>query len=440
MATNVERTGRYFLRFLETNGEMDDQDQFSRRLSSRIGELPPRVPFGAVPSPEDVTARWQTLPLPTASRDTLYGRLTAEDIATFTGHIENCLGAVQLPLGVAGPLRVNGSAAHGDFYIPLATTEAALVASYSRGAQVISEAGGCATLLVDEGVGRSPGFAFRDLVECGRFVAWALTQLDAFRAAAEHTTRYGKLLDMRTVVEGNHVYLHFDYETGDAAGQNIVTFATEAICAYIAERSPVQPRYCFLEANLSGDKKASAQSYLSVRGKKVTGEITIPADLVRRRLHTTPERMIEYFGMGSLGGVLSGTIGVQGHFANGLAALYIACGQDAACVAESAVGVTRFELTPEGYLYGAVTLPNIIIGTVGGGTSLPTQRACLDILGLAGPGHARALAEVCAGLCLAGELSLTAALSAGEFAQAHQGLARGALASAPAEIVRSCRD
>jgi hydroxymethylglutaryl-CoA reductase (NADPH) len=421
MATSAERTARHLAAFHGPDGS----DSLSARLAPDHGESPPRVPFGAVPSGTEVEARWGALPLSASSRAVLAGPGVLEAVAAFAGHIENCIGAVAVPVGLAGPLRVNGSAAHGDYYIPLATTEAALVASYSRGAQVISEAGGCAALLLDEGVGRSPGFAFRDLAECGRFVAWALTQLDAFSEVAARTTRHGSLKDMRAAVEGNHVYLHLDYETGDAAGQNMVTIASEAICAYIAEHSPVQPRYFFVEANLSGDKKASAQSFLTVRGKKVTAEVTISADLVARRLHTTPARMAEYFQMGALGGVLSGTLGVQGHFANGLAALYIACGQDAACVAESAVGVTRFELTPEGDLYGAVTLPNIIVGTVGGGTALPSQRACLDILGLAGPGHGRALAEVCAGLCLAGELSLTAALCAGEFTQAHQSLARG---------------
>jgi hydroxymethylglutaryl-CoA reductase (NADPH) len=227
------------------------------------------------------------------------------------------------------------------------------------------------------------------------------------------------------VIDGNHVYLHFNFTTGDAAGQNMVTIATEAIYSHILRYAPVRPRYSFLEANCSGDKKASLQSFLLGRGKKVTAETVIPAQLVSRYLHTTPERIAEYCSMGALGGVLSGTIGVQGHFANGLAALYIACGQDAACVAESAVGVTRFEVTPAGDLYGAVTLPSLMVGTVGGGTKLPSQHACLEILGLAGPGGARALAEVSAALCLAGELSLTAALCSNQFAQAHQRLARG---------------
>ena len=128
--------------------------------------------------------------------------------------------------------------------------------------------------------------------------------------------------------------------------------------------------------------------------------------------------------MSAIGGVLSGTIGIQGHFANGLAALYLACGQDVACVAESAVGVTRFGVTEDDGLYAAVTLPNIMVGTVGGGTALPSQKACLDILGLHGTGHSRALAEVCVGLLLGGELSIIGALTAGHFTRAHRKLAR----------------
>src|SRR5262249_48132105 len=136
-------------------------------------------------------------------------------------------------------------------------------------------------------------------------------------------------------------------------GQNMVTLATEAVCAYIAEHVPVRPQYFFVEANLSGDKKASAQSFLLVRGKKVSAEVVLPEEIVKKRLHTTAEQMVNYWRMSAMGGVLSGTLGVQGHYANGLAALYLACGQDAACVAESAVGVTRFEVTKEEGLYAS---------------------------------------------------------------------------------------
>jgi hydroxymethylglutaryl-CoA reductase (NADPH) len=391
----------------------------SRRFS-------PRVALSAQLSAAAVERRWQLLPGAQSARDALLDAQTLDTLERFRGSIENCIGAVKTPVGLAGPLRIEGAHAHGDYYLPLATTEAALVASYSRGAQVISEAGGCAALLIAEGIGRSPGFAFATLREAAQFAEWALGQRLVFNGCVAQTTSHGRLKEMRAVIEGNHVYLHLDFTTGDAAGQNMVTLATEAICGYIITATPVSPQYWFLEANYSGDKKASARSFVGVRGRRVSAEVTIPADLVRRRLHTTAVRMADYFRMGALGGVLSGTLGAQGHYANGLAALYLATGQDVACVAESAVGVTRMELTAAGDLYASVTLPSVIVGTVGGGTGLPSQRACLDVMGLAGPGHAAALAEVCAGLCLAGELSLTGALCAGHFASAHRKLGRDA--------------
>lgn len=401
----------------------DSLEKYAERLAPKFH------PFERIPREPHITAgivkaRWEALRSP-SEREQLLDAQTQAQMNEYQRNIENFIGTVKLPVGIAGPLRVNGLHAQGDYFVPLATTEAALVASYSRGSQLITRAGGCTALLLNEGVSRAPGFAFRDLIQVGRFVSWVLSQMDAFRAVAATTTRHGHLLDLRVTVEGNHVYLGFDYATGDAAGQNMVTIATAAVCQYILENTPVQPEYSFVEANLSGDKKASALSFLSVRGKKVTAEVRLTATLVKAVLHTTPEQMVNYWRMSAMGGVLSGTVGVQGHYANGLAALYIACGQDAACVAESAVGVTRFELTNEGDLYAAVTLPNLIVGTVGGGTGLPSQQACLKLLGLAGSGHAQALAEVCAGLALAGELSIIGALAAGHFARAHQQLARG---------------
>lgn len=384
----------------------------------------PRVALSTQLSPAAVERRWRLLSTSPESREALLGAQTLDTLEQFRGSVENCIGALQVPIGLAGPLHIEGAHAHGDYYLPLATTEAALVASYSRGAQLISEAGGCAALVLAEGIGRSPGFAFASLREAARFAEWALAQRLVFNGCVAAATSHGRLKELRAVIEGNHVYLHLDFLTGDAAGQNMVTLATEAICAYILAESPIQPDYWFLEANYSGDKKASARSFVGVRGRRVSAEVTVPAELVRRRLHTTPERMADYFRMGALGGVLSGTLGAQGHYANGLAALYLATGQDVACVAESAVGVTRMEVTTDSDLYAAVTLPSVIVGTVGGGTNLPGQRACLELMGLAGPGHAAALAEVCAGLCLAGELSLIGALCAGQFASAHRKLAR----------------
>lgn len=412
--------------FLEKLLQQHDRTQLLRRLEPHFDGIPERVPAGAHISPQIVDRRWRRVATANeAVRETLLDERGMGAMESYQRNIENFIGFARLPVGLAGPLRVNGLFANGDYYLPLATTEAALVASFHRGASLLSQAGGCSAMLLAEGVSRAPGFVFPTARDAGFFVAWVVEHLEDIRGEANATTRYGSLSDLRITIEGNHVYLLLEFQTGDASGQNMATIATEAACALIIEQAPVKPDYFFVEANMSGDKKASAQSFLGVRGKKVTAEAVIPAELVEQVLHTTPQRMTDYWRMSALGGVLSGTIGVQGHYANGLAALYIACGQDAACIAESAVGITRFEVRDDGALYAAVTLPNLMVGTVGGGTGLSTQRACLELMGLYGDGKARALAEVCAGLALAGELSIIGALAAGEFTRAHSKLARG---------------
>jgi hydroxymethylglutaryl-CoA reductase (NADPH) len=399
-------------------------DDLAGRLRPDSSPSPPHVPGGSIISAEAVERRWQILDSPTARGELLDAR-TLQEWQAYERNIENFVGTAKVPVGIAGPLRVRGLFAQGDFYVPLATTEAALVASYSRGAALITEVGGASAMLLNEGISRSPAFAFNSFEELGRFVAWFLGVQSEIKKAAERTTRFGKLIDTQICIEGNHLYLILVFTTGDAAGQNMASIATEAAVTWILANTPVAPRAAYVEANFSGDKRASAQSLQTVRGKKVTAEVTIPADLVQRRLHTTVGRMIDFAGFATIGGIMSGTLGTQGHYANGLAAMFIACGQDAACVAEAAVGNTRLEATSEGALYASVTLPNLIMGSVGGGTKLPSQRACLDIMGLAGPGHARALAEVAAALCLAGEISIVGAICAGEFIRAHARLARG---------------
>lgn len=349
----------------------------------------------------------------------------------YTRNIENCIGSIHVPVGVAGPLRVSGLHARGDYFVPMATTEAALVASYHRGAMLIGEAGGCTSMLVREAVSRVPVFLFEDLAGAGQFLCWTLEHLGEMKTAAEATGRHVVLRDILPTIEGNHVYLGMEFSTGDASGQNMVTMAAQAACDYLTAHCPVRPTASYTEGNMSGDKKASARAFVSTRGKKVTAEVALPGPLLGKFLHVDARAMEEYWRVSALGGVLSGTMGVQGHFANGLAALYLATGQDVACVAESAIGITRFEARPDGSLYAAVTLPGIMVGTVGGGTGLPGPRACLELMGLAGDGQARALAEVCAGLLLAGELSIIGALAAGEFTRAHRKLARGRNTAAP---------
>lgn len=356
--------------------------------------------------------------------DILIGKKLFSDLKQLEGNIENYIGMSKIPTGVIGPVRVIGSAAKGDFFVPLATSEGTLVASYHRGAKACYLAGGVTSICLVEGVQRSPVFKFHNLGDLGIFIIWVLQEMDAFRAITEKTSRFAKLSDMKSNIEGNHLILTFEYHTGDAAGQNMVTLCTDAICQYILANAPIQPRFWFIEGNYSGDKKATSLSFTNVRGKKVTTEIVLTEKIVNEILKTSPKAISEYWRTSTIGIIQSGAIGAQGHYANGLTALFIATGQDAACVAEAAIGITRMELTDDGSLYASVTLPNLIVGTVGGGTSLPTQRECLELMDCYGEGKSRKFAEICGAVVLAGELSIAAALSAGHFASAHKKFGR----------------
>lgn len=409
--------------YLNKLGDELAMSEFEQKLTPKFETPAKKVNRSPYLTQRNVDYRWKTLNNPSAQAELLDAH-TESQMHAYEKNIEFFVGTLKIPIGTAGPLRVNGLFAQGDYQVPLATTEAALVASYNRGANLITACGGASAMLLNEGVTRTPGFAFKTLIEAGQFVAWLVTQFDHFKSLAESTTSHGKLSDVSVNIEGNHVYLVFEYLTGDASGQNMVTIATNVVFDYILSNTPIEPDYAFLDGNLSGDKKANSQTLRSVRGKKVTAEVTIPAELIEKYLHTTPKKMAQFGQMTTVGGALSGTIGINAHYANALAALYIACGQDAACVAESAIGMTRMEVTNSGELYASVTLPNLMVGTVGGGTGLPSQKACLDLLGLHGSGQSQALAEVAAALCLAGELSIVGAFCAGHFSKAHHKLAR----------------
>ncbi len=419
MANTFDRVNSYLSELLKDCSLQN----IVRKLSPNKSELPVQIPRGE--SPEAMEQRLASLHLEESDLALIADQYSRTSGHLYARNIENYIGTLRVPLGMIGPLRVNGLFAEGDYLLPFATTEAALVASYNRGARCITEAGGCTSMLLNESVGRAPGFIFDSIIESGAFVVWINDQFEKFSKIVSGTTNHGKLVNMKITIEGNHVYILFEFTTGDASGQNMITIATEQICRYINESSPVKPKASFVEANISGDKKASFQSFLSVRGKKVGAEVILPAQIVQRRLRTTPQELERYWRISGVGGSLSGTLGMQGHYANGLAALYLACGQDVACVAESAIGITRLETTDNGDLYASVNLPNLMVASVGGGTTLPTQQICLKIAGLAGQGKARAFAEVAAAVCLAGELSIMGALCAGDFAKAHNVLARG---------------
>ena len=312
----------------------------------------------------------------------------------------------------------------GDFFVPLATSEGALVASFHRGAKACYQAGGATSFCIEEGVCRSPLFKFNDLLEVGLFLSWVLHQKEIFKKITSQLSRFAQLKDVKTNIEGNQLILSFEFYTGDAAGQNMTTLCTEEICKYIIENTPVKPLLWYIESNYSGDKKATALSFTQVRGKKVCAEICLPEKIVERVLKTTSKAMENYWRSSTIGVIQSGSIGAQGHYANGLAALFIATGQDAACVAEAAVGITRMECQKDGSLYASVTLPSLVVGTVGGGTSLPTQKECLELLGCYGEGKAVKFAEICGAVVLAGELSIAAAIAAGHFSDAHKKLGR----------------
>ena len=406
-------------------------DVLARRLSPtapKTQPLPPDVPRPMDWSQEACNQRVALIERMGVAIPNLVGRGTAPEPESLRGNIEQYIGMTQIPTGLIGPIRVNGVHAHGDYYVPLATTEGTLVASYHRGARIVSRAGGVSAVVTAEQVQRAPGFVLPTLADAAVFAAWATSQFEQFRGIAATRTSHGRLLDLHAHIEGNHVYLIFAFHTADAAGQNMVTICTDAICQAILEQTPIQPSAWFLEANMSGDKKATVLSFLATRGRHVITEVTLPAKLVKRSLHTTPERMAQYWSMSFVGGAATGSIGVSGHVANGIAALYTACGQDIASVSESSVGITRLERTDAGDLYCALTLPNLLVGTVGGGTRMPTARECLRIMrcegSVEGKEQSAKFAEICAAVCLAGEISIIGAMCAGHFAEAHRLLGR----------------
>lgn len=381
--------------------------------------LPPRIPAGYEATASARDRRRHILEEQQIELNALAGADPMMPPKTLTGNIENFAGVAQVPVGVVGPLRINGLYAQGDFYVPLATTEGAMVASYQRGAHVMNLAGGPSVMCISSAVSRAPCFIFDKLYEATLFLDWIYDQADELAECVKRSTAHGRLIDIVTTLNSSQVYLTFEYDTGDAAGQNMVTLATEAACEYIVSNSPIPVKTWYLEANLSGDKKASMLSFMGVRGKKVTAEISIPPRLIRRYLHTTPEAMAHYCHTSWLGGIQSGGIGIQGHVANALAGIFIACGQDVACVSEAAVGITEMLVSDAGNLKVNISLPNLTVGTVGGGTHLPTARECLQMLGCFGSGKARKFAEVCTATALAGEVSIIAALAAGHFGKAH---------------------
>lgn len=341
------------------------------------------------------------------------------DPHTTAGNCEHFTGVAQIPLGIAGPIQINGEHAQGEFLIPMATAEGTLVASYNRGIKLLNLSGGVTCTIVADAMQRAPVFVFENARGARDFVAWIHDHLDPIREEAEATSSVAKLREIDAYQANKFAFLRFNYTTGDAAGQNMVGRATFAACSWILDQYDGIVHF-YLESNLATDKKASQVNIMRTRGKRVTAEATIPRDVLIQHMRVTPESLAYHGQVANIGAILSGANNNGLHSANAITALFIATGQDVANVSESSAGILYSELTPEKDLYISITIPSLIVATYGGGVGLATQRECLDLLGCYGRDKVHKFAEIVAGVVLAGELSLASAISSSDWVSSHE--------------------
>lgn len=341
---------------------------------------------------------------------------------TASKNVENMIGTVQVPLGYAGPVKISGSAANGDFLIPLATTEGALVASISRGMSVINDGGGARAMVFGDAMTRAPVLRVEGIEHSIRVMDWVESHRKEIDEAVAGTTSHGKLVRIEMFPDGRSLFMRLSFSTGDAMGMNMATIASEAVCRLIEKETGAV--MISVSGNMCSDKKPAAINMIEGRGKTVVAEARIPKDIVEKRLHTTSEAIVETnYRKNLVGSSMAGTLGANAHAANMVAALYIATGQDPAQVVGGSMTITTCE-DIDGDLYICVRMPSVEVGTVGGGTKLPCQREALSMIGCLGEGKARKLAEIVASTVLAGELSTLAAQAAGQLGSAHAKLGR----------------
>jgi len=345
------------------------------------------------------------------------------DPAVTAGNIENFIGVAQVPLGLIGPLLVNGEHAQGEFYVPMATSEGTLVASYNRGASLLRAAGGVKVSVVDDAMQRAPVFIFEDAREARDFGVWVDDNFDEIAAQAETTTSSGKLRNIQQFSAARMRYLRFNYTTGDAAGQNMVGKATFVACEWIMANYPGIQRY-MLSGSMDTDKKHSQLNTLHTRGKRVIAEVTIPSALLEKVMGVTAEVLFKARSISQVGAFLAGSVNTGAHSANGITATFIATGQDVANVAESSAAIAYADIDHDGNYYLSITIPSLIVATYGGGTGLPTQQECLKMLGCSGAGKVNKLAEIIGATVMAGEISLMSAVLAGDWVTSHDALGR----------------
>lgn len=344
-------------------------------------------------------------------------------------NIENLTGATQIPLGIAGPIQINGQFAKGEFFLPIATTEGALVASVSRGCKAISRSGGVCVFIENVGTTRAPVFATSGISEGREFIFWIEKNFYDIKKICESTSKHLKLLDIKPWMMGKNVWLRFRFDTMDAMGMNMVTIAVDHVIKNLIE--PKTKIKCIaLSGNLCVDKKQSSLNFILGRGKKVWAESLIQRKIVIEVLKTTPEKLEEAAKSKILyGSLLAGSLGANQQAANVIAGMFAATGQDLGHVGEGSMSVTTTEVIEDDF-YISVYLPDLMIGTVGGGTGLPSQKEALAILGipdrkLTEGKQVLKLGEIIGGAVLAGELSLLGALASGDLARAHERLGRG---------------
>jgi len=352
--------------------------------------------------------------------DYISGERPIDHAKSYQGNIENFIGFAQIPMGLAGPLRMDGTAGISEHWIPLATTEGALVASYNRGIKAGTISGGFVSRMISNRVQRCPYFEFDGLTEALEFAQWMRKIEPYMKDGVSQSSRFAKLVSLDFMHEGNGLHVIFSYETGAAAGQNMVTIVTAQLIEQFLSQAPHKPKLFYIEANMSGDKKANLMSLSKVRGRKVISEVLITKEVIKNIFQSSAEKITKFWQTGTIAALQTGAVGNHAHIANGLTALFIACGQDIACISEAAVGIDRLEVKNEGDLYASLTLPGLIVGTIGGGTSLPTQKESLELMDCGSPEDADKFAEVCCAVALAGELSIGAAIAEGHFTKAHK--------------------
>jgi hydroxymethylglutaryl-CoA reductase (NADPH) len=343
---------------------------------------------------------------------------------------ENMIGVAQIPMGIVGPLTVRGEYVDGDVYVPLATTEGALLASVNRGCTAIRLAGGVAVHVDDVGMTRAPVFRAKSHRETRAFLAWVKDHDEEIRAVASGTSRYLTLTEIRPYAFGTSIFLRFRFTTGDAMGMNMATIACDRIVRELIEPQTGIPCVA-LSGNYCVDKKAASVNFSEGRGKRIHAEIVLDAALLRDTLKTDAASLAEVqYRKNLLGSIAAGAMGYNAHYANVLSAFFIATGQDPAHVVGGSTGVTCIEPRENGSAYVSIFIPDAPLGATGGGTALNTQGEALKILGVVPdpdrPGHAAMrLAEILGAAVLAGELSLMAAFTSSDLARAHERLGRG---------------